>query len=380
MKYEEIPFMHWGIINKYNFSDDKIDRVPVKVFDPLLTHRYSIYGTTGHFSYISPVRGYRPKGVDFEKRKRSDVFRKIIEGQDWAIYITLDDNLKSSPFEKTPYMFCSEKYRAATIINRFPSYVRIIDDEVLERIKRIDDKIAGSISRGINLVTFPIKYCESVSEIDSDDLFWIIKSMNAAISYSIKEANRIGYGRIVVYPFFNIGPLAGGSQPRLHSQVYMDLNSDGHGLLMDIALTVFRSGGEQCPLCEDLEEDVIIYQNDTWTLWAARAPKRNFQLRFAPKRHVEYITDLSLKEIRGLADILIRSNKALDALGVNENRNIIFYTKPIGYGFNFHLFGEILPWENIGGVELLDTCRVVRVSPRSVASMVREQIGKETKL
>ncbi|MHA1343099.1 MAG: hypothetical protein ACTSQG_03880, partial [Promethearchaeota archaeon] len=68
--------MEWGIINKENFTT--IKDVPIKRWDPLSTmkiqtrefglnkKRFRYYG---HYSYLSPIRGKRPKGFKNEGKK-----------------------------------------------------------------------------------------------------------------------------------------------------------------------------------------------------------------------------------------------------------------------------------------------------------------------
>ena len=124
--------------------------------------------------------------------------------------------------------------------------------------------------------------------------------------------------------------------------------------------------------------DRIVYENNTWLIWATSSPRRNFHLRLATKRHIERITDLDNNEIEGLADALIISSKALDAVGISADRNVIIYSNPYGYSSYFHLFIDILPFEKLGGIELLDSTRVARYSPRDVAEELRKTI-KQTR-
>ena len=63
---QDIPFMHYGIINQYNYDETKILMVPIKRWDPLelnygLNARYPTYSYIyGHYTYISPIRSDRP--------------------------------------------------------------------------------------------------------------------------------------------------------------------------------------------------------------------------------------------------------------------------------------------------------------------------------
>ena len=59
IEFELIPFMHWGIISHFNFSN--LRNVPVKRWDPLSSTsiEFSNLKQYGHYTYISPVRAER---------------------------------------------------------------------------------------------------------------------------------------------------------------------------------------------------------------------------------------------------------------------------------------------------------------------------------
>ncbi len=68
---------------------------------------------------------------------------------------------------------------------------------------------------------------------------------------------------------------------------------------------------------------------------------------------------------------------ALDDLGVSPDRNIIWNTRPYGYQNDFHIFGDILPHEFIGGAEMAEDMRVARISPWTVAEDLRKIIQEK---
>lgn len=356
---KNIPFMHWGIINKYNFSEDKISLIPRKVFDKIL---YS--SGSGHFSYISPVRGFRPKAISLKGKVSKDVFKQIISGEDYAIFISIDENVFDNVFSVKPLLLNISDKRIATIINRFPSMVRVVDEDVLDKIKHIKN-----IAWGINLVSFPVKYFETLSEIDVNTLTYLIYSMNISIKRVLESAFKRGFNNYVIYPFFNIGYLAGGSQPRIHSQVYVDLTGYGLGMRFRNLIKKFE---DNCPLCSISEEE-IGYKYDDWIIWVNNAPRRNYEIRIVYREHLDSFIKLKINSIRSLSKILINISRILDKLGVYNDRNILFYTKPLIESVKgFHIFVEILPFEVIGGVELLDSCRVIRVDPRILVENIRK--------
>ncbi|MCC6005418.1 MAG: hypothetical protein LM590_13855, partial [Thermofilum sp.] len=107
MRYEDIPFMHWGIVSRHNFSEGRVKFIPRKRWDPLSAAEIrlvddktgkvvSIGKWKGHFSYVSPVRAHRPG--EARESVVKDAFREIIEGRDYAIPITLNEQLSDSPF------------------------------------------------------------------------------------------------------------------------------------------------------------------------------------------------------------------------------------------------------------------------------------------
>jgi len=145
--------MEWGIISKENFAGKTTYDVPIKRWDPLSTVsiRTEAFGLRkekikfyGHYSYISPIRGQRPKGfasVDETKQfydcskkitsMHKDVFTSITEGKlihdNWGkqlgdsftIIITEDEKKKDNPFLEMPHQNkrISDECKALTLIN-----------------------------------------------------------------------------------------------------------------------------------------------------------------------------------------------------------------------------------------------------------------------
>ena len=145
--------MEWGIINSENFTD--LYEIPIKRWDPLSTvkitsedfgYRKEHPSYYGHYSYISPIRGSRPKGfkdVEQEKQfndcskklvgKYKDVFTSITEGKlvynDWGtaigdshtMIISQDEAKQDNPFSEKPHRIerIPDTCKALTLINRF---------------------------------------------------------------------------------------------------------------------------------------------------------------------------------------------------------------------------------------------------------------------
>ena len=56
---------------------------------------------------------------------------------------------------------------------------------------------------------------------------------------------------------------------------------------------------------------------------------------------------------------------------------MLIYSNPYGYKSPFHLFVDIIPFERVGGIEILDTVRVVRVAPEDVAEQLKKVIKEK---
>jgi len=400
LKPEQIPFNHWGIINKYNFDGD-FKKLPIKRWDPLFSVQFfsknnSIpYKNVGNYSYISTIRKDRPhefrsKIYNFEKC--IDVFKPIIDGRNYydedghlisdgyAIVLTDGTKKVDDVFSSTPRLRKIEN-KVCTIINRYPAMARIIDEEIIQKVNKsnfLDEY--SKIAVGINLVSLVSDFYDEIVDIPINIFAELIESMSVAIKLSVNSAIERNIKFIPVSPFINHGKMVGGSLDRIHAQVYIDLNEDGFGHRIEILLESFaKKNKDKCFLCNFDPKDRLIYENSNWILFAAGSPIRNYHLRFVPKEHYSSLTDITKKEVFiDLADIVIKSFKALDRLHINRSRNIIFNIKPYGYmELNYHLFGDIIPFEFIGGAEMSDSMRVCKISPIEFAKTMRNIIKEK---
>jgi UDPglucose--hexose-1-phosphate uridylyltransferase len=399
--------MEWGIINKENFSEDK--NLPIKRWDPLSTveiqakefgYRQDHRRFYGHYSYISPIRGTRPKGFSDPGKKRKeyeicseklfqepiDIFTSVTEGKPiykengsqlgdgYTIIVSEDDKRRDNPFSKEPHKIerLPDNCKACTLINRYPAMARVIDHDIRNKIEKKND---SRLSVGINLVTISREFYPSLCfhKVPEEILTGIFNSMKTAIIYCVQEAIERDYYDIPISPFFNIGKKVGGSQPRVHSQVYIDLAMDGHGSRLDGYLNAFKEMGDACHLCKTSHSDTqrIILETAYWTFYVTASPVRNYHLRFYPKEHIRRFSQLKINQYKDLSVALKKVFKALDDIDVNENRNIIFNSCPFGYDANFHLFADIIPYEIIGGAEMADNMRVARRLPESIAEEIK---------
>lgn len=404
--------MEWGIITKDTFKTTY--ELPIKRWDPLSirTIRTKEFGLReervrhyGHYAYLSPIRGQRPKGFDIVDKKSEyvdctkkildeviDVFTAVTEGKPiyddegkkigdgFTIIITEDEKRRDSPFSDKPHRIerLSDSCKAITLINRYPAMARIIDPEICDIVI---DKLPShlKLARGINLVCLSRKFYPSFcfNLIPEDVLAGIFLSMKAAILYSIQEAIERDYYDIPVSPFFNIGTKVGGSQPRIHGQVYIDLNMDGHGSRLEGYLEAFKEMGDKCHLCETShgKTDRIILKTTYWTFYTTGSPVRNYHIRFHPNEHLRRFSQLNINQIKDLAKCLKSIFIGLDNINIDKNRNILFNCCPYGYDADFHMFGDIIPHEIIGGAEMADDMRVARKLPHKTAAEIRQGIS-----
>jgi len=403
--------MEWGIINKENFKS--IRYIPIKRWDPLstvtiTTNDFGLHKKQkryyGHYSYLSPVRSKRPKGYETKEKKSEiktsskeaseetiDVFSAVLEGKPlynkkgkmigdgYTILITEDDKKCDKPFLDIPHRIdrLPDSCKAVSLINRYPSMVRVVDSDLKTSIQS-QLPPNSKLAEGINIVSISRQFYPSLKFdiIPEEVLAAVFLSMKEAILYCILEAIERNYYDIPVSPFFNIGRQAGGSQPRIHSQIYMDLNGDGHGSRLEGFLKAFKEMGDNCHLCKTTHgnSNREVLNTKYWTFFVTGSPIRNYHLRFHPNEHIRRFSQLNINQIRDLAKSLKIVFKALDDIDINENRNILFNSCPYGYDANFHMFGDIIPHEIIGGAEMADDMRVARKMPEDVAEEIRKTI------
>jgi len=408
-------FMEWGIINRENWEGKTTFDLPIKRWDPLSTVKITFkdFGFRkeriryyGHYSYISPIRGTRPKGFKTKEeekefydcservmKKHLDVFSSVTEGgqvyngwgipigDGYTIIVTQDEMKRDNPFLETPHQIerIPEASKALTLINRYPSMARIVDPEVEQNIKnKLPPQI--KLSTGINLVTISRHFYPSLcfNLIPTDVIAGIFLSMKAAILYSIEEAINRDYYDIPCMPFFNIGKKVGGSQPRIHSQTYIDLNMDGHGSRLEGYLEAFKEMDGNCHICQTTHGDTdrIILKTEFWIFYNTGSPVRNYHIRFHPTEHIRRFSQLKINQIEDLANALKIIFQALDDIEIDKNRNILFNCCPYGYDADFHMFADIIPHEIIGGAEMADDMRVARKLPHVAAAEIRKSLEK----
>ncbi len=407
MPRDKIPFGHWGIITQEAFEalvekegfEYAVRKIFQKRWDPVsinyidLARGVDTYlpdKFAGEYTLVSALRDQRPKeheglvkvvktiAPEDSKKEPPKVFPEIVTGKDYCIVVSKDAAKVHGPFSDQPQLETLNDCTAATIINRFPSYGRVIDEVVMRKVRKHIEGPLTKISRGINLVTFPTQYYERIEDMPLETIATMFCSQIVAMQNIEKHANRDGIRYVPFDLFYNIGPKVGGSLKWIHSQTFVDLNQDGHGRTMEEILQSFdfqkRHGG--CYFCNLKKQDIrdfFLYENDSIVLYVNPAPQTNFETVFYFKHHVPDMLQQDKKSFLALADVLVRDFKALNGISaVDIDRNILIYQRPLGYSSLFHVFGKVVPYEIKGGKERIDNARVAQYNPQNVADYLRE--------
>ena len=371
----EAQVNEWGIINHKSLNGD-ISLIPRKRIDNLYRIMNGL-GThyCGRFSYISETRALRPRSGD-------DKFDLAVNGLSSEVVISRDSHvMMDNLFSGRPARSDLRNYEAVTLVNRFPAGFRCVDQEVYDLMKANPPGGHEWYSFMPCLVTFPVKKPKDMNGFQVIERTPIshLESMLLSMQASIKAYSSValdnGINEVLVYPFINQGYKVGASQSRLHSQVYIDLSGSGHDSVYEALLLSFNET-DGCHLCSSRHDDRLVYENDDFKLWVTNSPMRSYQLRFATTEHVLRFTDLNSRQIKSLAELLKTANLLLTLAGVTPHRNVIFNTLHAGYDTPFHFFGEIFPYESVGGFELSGQLRVSKLSPKTAAINLKKALAE----
>ncbi|MBI4440529.1 hypothetical protein HY639_00010 [Candidatus Woesearchaeota archaeon] len=405
MPRQAIPFGHWGIITEEAFAglvkesgfEHAVRKIFQKRWDPIMTNHIKLVQDiylpdkfSGDYTLISALRDQRPTEhngiVEVVKHvsprdsqhEPPKVFPEIVAGKRHAILISDEHQSVHSPFSDEPRLEVMTSDKAVTLINRYPSYGRVIDEAVLRQARPLIENEMTKISKGINLVTIPTDYYERIEQMPPELLSAMFSSQAIAMQHVERHANRLGIRYIPFDLFFNVGQKVGGSLKWLHSQTFIDLNQDGHGRTMEEILRAFefQKGHGGCCFCTMKKKDMadfFLYENDSLILYVNPAPQTNFETIFAFKQHIPDMLTLHQKEFMDLADVLVRDFTALNGVSaVDPDRNILVYQRPLGYSSAFHVFGKVVPYEIKGGKERIDNSRVAQYHPKSITEYLRK--------
>jgi hypothetical protein len=312
-----------------------LDRAMYKYATRMVPHR--VEDPQGRANVFNPYREVRAGAQPSIPRQGRDVFRDILEGDEkrgHALIADFDQETEVPPDDLLQTRVGVRRVEAATahavaIVNKFPAYVRVIDENLHTLLQRIgfvsrsrfrDGKLATlrTIPRGVNLVTFPFKYVESLSDMPVFDLYAVLR----ATQRSLLATRALGRSPTLPYDvFFNIKELAGGTLARIHMQAYVrtwteleeryDLNAEG--------LLSMQGWGEK-------EVTRLQCDNRNWSAYVPPVRSGKFDIRLGLKHETwKEFVDLAELELWDLAEMLVYHSNVLDCYPGIPERNVQFF-------------------------------------------------------
>ena len=292
---------------------------------------------TGTSVVYNPQRDCRDGARPSVPKQAPDILKWILEGEKGkgnAIVLEFDQEtrlgyddfyLKDIPLRKLN----KQDAHAVTIINKFPAYVRIMDDKLVQLLDKIgflsrgkfkDGKpsVLKTIPFGLNFVSFPFDYADSLSEMPVYNLYSTMKSTQRTLKRAFESTDNSDSPYDV---FFNIGCLAGGTIPRIHMQTYFRTKQDP-----DETYDYHEEG--KVSLRYFAESDLIEIEpgNRNWNAYIPQIKTGRFDIRFELKnQRQKKFADLGDIELWDLAEMLVYHSNILDeVIGIPE-RNIQFF-------------------------------------------------------
>lgn len=292
---------------------------------------HRVQDITGEASLYNPLRDNRAGARPSIPDRAPDIFKFILEGDEkkgHALVVEFDqpagslDNLLDDciPLRKIGEV----NAHAVSIVNKFPAYVRLMDDKLFRLLSKLGFMAQGNgldskfstvttIPFGINMVSFPFVYAESLSELPVFDVYATLKAAQNALKRGIKGSHNQQYDL-----FFNIEPLAGGTIPRIHVQTYLRTHRD--------AKEVHKFSEEALISLRDFSSNERITLGPPNRSWQAYAPpvKRGkydvrLELRHAREKAFDALND---KELWDLGEQLVYHSRVLDEVIGIKARNI----------------------------------------------------------
>ncbi|WP_461864336.1 galactose-1-phosphate uridylyltransferase [Thermococcus sp.] len=188
----------------------------------------------------------------------------------------------------------------------------------------------------------------NVRDLEELSLEQMVKVMHAWISITEKFSRdkRVAYLMI----FRNKGKEIGVSLTHPHGQFYaLPFVPLKIRLKLKNARDYYKKTGE-CIFCRILKEELdekrrIVYENQDFVLFMPFFANWPFELHVYPKRHVQFLTDLTENEIENLADVIRVSTATLNTLFDRQMPYVMgVFQAPFHGGMDFyHLHIEFYP-------------------------------------
>ena len=374
----------WGIF-------ENISLLPIERYDPFSTYIDETGSLVGHKTIFSPIRSKRP--IEFESNQTQthtvgktqssskDTFCRLINGEIPSIVITKDLTIENDPFSTSSTDNILHSSTVFSTINLYPPISRVAET------RESSTNSSTLYPKGLSFVHIFTKHHSFPEEIAVEDWQIFLQNycltLNSCLNHSTISQSRA----VTIHSFFNIGPRAGASIPHLHGQTVLYINHSGSGSKFQ-SYTLASRGQKECVKCQYWEKDHIktitapvsikdriIAQNDNWMAFLAYAPEKDAHIRLLPHRHVSALWQLTEEELNSLAPLLVRSNELLSKFIKQEgpsfhlvnDRNIIIRQLIAPDNKHFHMFIDLLPIQQLGGLEILDNQKLSSIFPETIS-------------
>ncbi len=345
-----------------------VKKVPHRVEDA--THISNVY---------NPQRDCREGAKPSIPKQGPDIFKNILEGdpaKGHAIISSFDQDNSIEPDDLYTDIVESRKLietdaHSVSIVNKFPSYVRIMDDDLVKLMQAIgfisDDRynygkpaVIRTIPFGLNFVSFPYDYYENLSSISVFSLYTTLSAAQKSLKRAMKNTKDPVYD-----VFFNFKELAGGTLPRLHMQTYLRTSRNRN--------ETYSYQPEGLISQKDLpKNDTVALEpgNRSWSPYAPLVKQGKFDIRFElNNEHNVGFADLSEKQLFDLSEMLVYHSNVLDAAVGIDARNVQFY--PTGI--------VIKPFAVVGGHEQMLNEKIYGQSSQDFGYLYNKiSLGKKT--
>ncbi|MFX0084043.1 MAG: hypothetical protein ACFFAU_00080 [Candidatus Hodarchaeota archaeon] len=384
---------HWGIY-------EKLESVPEERWDPFRTiikNRTKI----GHSTVINILRGEKPyeyllqeKNIQISELKEGkDSFCRLIAGEIPSIVLSKDLMIAKDPLSESPEYENLSSTKVFSAINLYPPIPRIF------REFNLNDISTKRTFKGIPLIHVVRNHYRTIEDVPEEEMILLLQNIVLTIKASQKALFVTGgKEKTNVIQFFNIGSTAGASIPHLHAQTYLFNDRKGYGWKNRGFLEAYKNhkkltgSKEYCLGCqypkkiekdplgqEVFVEDRVTWEDENWISFTSFAPERDCHLRLLPKRHVSSLWNLKSFEIKSLARGLIIVNHQISQfvkkfgqnLNIQQDRNVLIRQADFGDNNDIHMLIDIIPIQQIGGVEILDDLRLSQLFPEEVAHQIR---------
>ena len=216
---------------------------------------------------------------------------------------------------------------AFAVLNRYGGYVRRIDaplEQLLRAIglvgeppgRRVAGTVRAAIPFGFNIVVFPKRFAATFSAMRICDAFAMLVAAQRAL---IRILGSCVAGSKPVYLLFsNIKPLCGGTQRRIHLQLWVRTQVE--------SWEIFETCPGSRPDARLLGKRFRLgEENASWSAFGppVRVGRFDTQLELKRKSGVEFF-DLTREELLDLAEMLVYHSAVLDRIGAPAARNIQF--------------------------------------------------------